>query len=356
MDCFYFREKQLLLKSRFVIGSIIVFVAAGTLLLDGCRKTPVADTTPPPFVVPSGFPQPAHNFTANPLTEEGFQLGKKIFFDHHLSIDQHVSCGSCHQPLAAFTTFEHDRSHGVNNRHTLRNAPGIFNMAWYREFNQDGSAPTLEAVYRSHFTSPTEMGESLPNVITKIHHDPQYGKLFKAAFGDDKITEERVFKALNQYVLSLVSANSKYDKVKRGEAAFDAQEAAGYTVFQAKCASCHTEPLFTDFSYRNTGQETDPSLNDFGRMRVTGNRADSLKFRVPTLRNAEATSYYSHDGRMSFFRMMIQHYRSGVNRSPTLDPMLQNGIQLTNAEVDQLVAFIRTLSDTEFLNNPRFRE
>ncbi|MDQ3278572.1 MAG: cytochrome-c peroxidase [Bacteroidota bacterium] len=343
------------MKSRIVILSFILLVAAASLLLDSCRKLDIPDPSPIGFSVPEGFPQPAYNFSANPLTEEGFRLGKRLFFDHHLSVDGHISCGSCHQPLAAFTTFEHDRSHGVNNTHTLRNAPGIFNMAWYREFNQDGSANSLHQVYREHFTSPTAMGETMSRIIEKLRHE-EYRILFRDAFGDGRVTEERIYKALDQYVLSLVSANTKYDKVKRGETSFTTQEAAGYAVFQAKCATCHKEPFFTDFSYRNTGLDVDPQLADFGRMRVTGNQSDSLKFRVPSLRNAEFTSYYGHDGRMSFFRRMLQHYRFGVKGSPTLDPLLTNGIQLTNEEEDQIVAFIRTLSDTEFLNNPRFRE
>lgn len=333
----------------------MLFVATGSLLLDGCRKLDIAEPTPVTFSTPNGFPQPVYVFTSNPLTEEGFRLGKRIFFDHHLSVDGHVSCGSCHQPLASFTTYEHDRSHGVNNTHTLRNTPGIFNMAWYAAFFQDGSAKSLHDVYRQHFTSPTEMGESISKVIEKLRHE-EYRVLFRDAFGDGKVTEERIYKALDQYVLSLVSADAKYDKVKKGEAQFTAQEAAGYAVFQSKCATCHTEPLFTDFSYRNVGLEVDPFLKDYGRMLVTGNRADSLKFRVPSLRNAEFTSYYAHDGRLSFFRMMLQHYRFGVNGGPTLDPLLSNGIQLTNSEEDQVVAFIRTLSDSAFLNNPRWRE
>ncbi len=330
-------------------------VAGSSLLLDSCRKLDIADPTPLAFSIPNGFPQPVYNFAANPLTKEGFRLGKRLFFDHHLSVDGHVSCGSCHQPLAAFTTYEHDRSHGVNNTHTLRNAPGIFNMAWYKEFFQDGSAKSLHDVYRQHFTSPTEMGASMSRVIEKLRHE-DYRVLFRDAFGDGKVTEERIYKALDQYVLSLVSAGSKYDKVKGVEAQFTAQEAAGYAVFQSKCATCHTEPLFTDFSYRNIGLEVDPFLKDYGRMLVTGNRSDSLKFRVPSLRNAEFTSYYTHDGRLSFFRMMMLHYRFGVNGGPTLDPLLANGIQLTNAEEDQIVAFIRTLSDSAFLNNPEWRE
>jgi cytochrome c peroxidase len=258
--------------------------------------------------------------------------------------------------VAAFTTFEHDRSHGVNNSHTLRNAPGLFNLAWYPVFNQDGSAANMETVYRAHLTNPIEMGETVANVVNKLSADETYKSLFRAAFGDEKITEDRMYKALSQFVVSLVSANSKYDKVRKGEASFDVQEQQGYTLFKTKCASCHAEPLFTDFSYRNVGLEVDPQLNDYGRMRVTGNKGDSLKFRVPSLRNAEFTAYYTHDGRLSIFRMMLEHYRFSVNGSPTLDPLLTNGIQMTTAEEDAVVAFVRTLSDTAFLNNPRYRE
>lgn len=323
--------------------------------MNSCRKDDF-NPTPISFSVPAGFPQPVVNFSANLLTEEGFQLGKKLFYDGRLSKDGFFPCGSCHQSIAAFTTFEHDRSHGYNNSHTLRNAPGLFNVAWLPEYNQDGSGKTLEAVYRKHITDPTEMAETVANVLKKLEAENEYKRLFKAAFGDEKITEERLYKALSQFVLNLVSANSKYDKVKRGEAVFTAQEQQGYAVFQAKCATCHTEPLFTDFSYRNNGLALDPFLDDHGRRRVTGSAADDLKFRVPTLRNAELTSYYGHDGRMSIFRSMIRHYRSSVVQSPTLDPLLTNGIQMTNAEEDALVVFIRTLSDSAFLNDPRFKE
>lgn len=354
MLCVYFSAKIVSLKTRFAILSLVLFVATGSLFLGSCRKSRV-ETTALPFPVPTGFPKPVYAFNTNPLTEEGFQLGKKLFFDGRLSTDNAHACGSCHQPVACFTTFEHDRSHGVNNSHTLRNAPGLFNLAWYPAFRQDGGAPDLATVFRSHITNPIEMGETVANVVSKIGSDAAYKTMFRAAFGDEKITEDRMYKALDQFVLSLVSANSKYDKMLRGEAGLDTQEQAGYTVFKAKCATCHAEPLFTDFSYRNIGLEMDPQLNDYGRMRVTGKAGDSLKFRVPSLRNAEFTSYYLHDGRINTFRSVIQHYRFSVNGSPTLDPILTNGISLTDLQEDQLVAFIRTLSDPAFLNSSRFR-
>ena len=325
-------------------------------MLDSCKKTKDFSPTIVILTVPPGIPPPVYNFQNSPLTEEGILLGRKLFYDGRLSKDGLYSCASCHQPAAAFTTFEHDRSHGYNNSHTLRNAPGLFNLAWYPYYNQDGSEKDLASLFRKHIEHPGEMGENMENVKRKIESDVSYKSFFANTYGDEKVTTARIFDALSQFTLSLVSFDSKYDKVKKGEAEFTPEEENGYILFQQKCASCHKEPLFTDFSFRNVGLEVDMMLNDFGRKRVTGRSDDSLKFRVPGLRNVEFTSYYTHDGRMSLARHMLWHYRSGVNQSPTLDPLLTNGIPITATEEDQLVAFMRTLSDSGFLNNPKNRE
>jgi cytochrome c peroxidase len=200
------------------------------------------------------------------------------------------------------------------------------------------------------------MAESVDHVISKLKNDPVYRQMFFAAFGDNKVTSDRIYKALSQFLINLVSSNSKYDRVKRGEDQFSPEEQMGYAVFQAKCSTCHKEPLFTDFSYRNIGLPIDPSLNDYGRFKVTGNPADSFKFRTPSLRNNDFTSYYTHDGRFSLPRNVIQHYRSGIVPSSTLDPILIGGMTLTNTEENNLVFFLRTLSDSAFLNNSRFKE
>jgi len=346
----------LLLKRWLFIIAPILFVLTGALFLDSCKKNSLLVSTPIKFINPPGFPQPTYNFTSNPLSEEGFQLGKKLFFDGRLSNTGSVYCGSCHQPIAAFTTYEHDRSHGINGNHTLRNAPGIFNMAWYPYFTQDGSTNSLWKVYEKHITNPIEMGETVANVIDKLQPDTAYKRMFRAAFGTETITAERMYKALDQFIVSLVSAGSKYDQVMQGQASFTPAEQSGYATFQAKCSTCHPGTLFTDFSFRNVGLEVDPGLNDYGRMRVTGKSSDSLKFRVPSLRNLEFTSYYMHDGRINFPRNVLKFYESGVNQSATLDPLLTNGISLTQTEEDNLVEFLRTLSDSTFLNNPRFRQ
>ncbi|ANE52528.1 cytochrome-c peroxidase [Flavisolibacter tropicus] len=345
------------MKPWIVIGGLVAIVAVTVSLLESCSDVdyfPRPHTTPLAFEVPAGFPPPVYNFQKNPLTQEGVELGRHLFYEGRLSIDGNFPCSSCHQQVASFTTYEHDRSHGYNHSHTLRNAPALLNLAWQRAFRQDGSAKTMEEVSYAHITAPDEMAESILGIIRKLQQDANYKQLFKAAYGDEQITGDRVLKALTQFMLTIVTADSKYDRVKKGTASFTSQEANGYQVFQAKCTGCHTEPLFTDFTYRNIGLPIQDFLSDFGRQRVTHQSSDSLKFRVPSLRNAELTSYYIHDGRSATLRNMVDHYRSRVEQGPTLDPSLKNGIPLTNTELDNVVAFLRTLSDSSILHNPKF--
>ncbi len=213
---------------------------------------PSDKTTPLIFKIPPGFPQPHYRFTNNRLTREGFELGRKLFYDGRLSQDGNFPCSSCHQQFAAFATYEHRLSHGFNNQFSFRNAPGLFNIAWQKELHWDGGINHIEVQPLAPITDPHEMATTLDTVIVKIKKDEGYRKLFRAAYGDETITSQRILKALAQFVGSLVSANAKYDQMKRGELAFNQYEQAGYQLFQQKCASCHREPLFTDLSYRNT--------------------------------------------------------------------------------------------------------
>jgi cytochrome c peroxidase len=263
-------------------------------------------------------------------------------------------CSSCHQQVAAFGTFEHDRSHGVNNSHTLRNAPVLTNLAWSPLFHWDGEFASLADECVHPLTGNLEMGETFGGIIKKLEADAEYRDMFKKVFRYPFIRPEFIQKALAQFTGSLVSANSRYDKVMSGTATFTPQEQAGYSLYQANCSSCHPEPLFTDFSIRNIGLPVDPFLNDLGRMRITGSPADSLKFKVPTLRNTYISSNYMHDGRFNTLQQCINHYRNSVQAGPTLDPLLVNGISLTNAQVDQLLSFLRTLTDSTFMVDTRY--
>jgi cytochrome c peroxidase len=306
--------------------------------------------------LPEGFPEPVYQFTNNPLTEEGIRLGKKLFYESRLAKFNDVSCGSCHQQFAAFTQFDHDLGHGTNHQHTTRNNPAISNMIWHTSMQWDGAVADLPSQVEACITAPEKMGETMNDVAAKLSGDSVYKRLTGEAFGDENITGERIQKTLTQFVATIISANSKYDKVKRGEAQFTASEQSGYEIFKSKCESCHREPLFTDFSFRNTGLEVNPSHPDYGRSGVTGNSTDSLKFKVPSLRNIGYTGYYAHDGRFLDFAQMIDHYSVGGDNNTTVDPLLQSPMNFSNLERFYLQQFLYTLDDSTLVSDSRFAE
>ncbi len=327
-------------------------------LVSACRKSESAPSAPTPLTlkVPAGFPAPNDIFRDNPLTKEGVELGRVLFYDGRLAKDGLISCGSCHQPFAAFATFDHDFSHGIDNQFTTRNAPGLFNLAWHQEFHLDGGINHLEVQPLAPITATNEMGEDLSNVMKKLNADAKYREMFRAAFGQPEATSQRMLKALSQFMGIIISADSKYDRVKAGKESFTQAEAAGYVVFKVKCGSCHTEPLFTDLTYRNTGLPLNPFLKDLGRQRITGLASDSLKFKVPSLRNVALTAPYGHDGRFYSLGAVIDHYRSGPKAGPTVDPVLRPGLSISNNEKADLLQFLSTLTDTTFTKDPRFTE
>ncbi len=306
------------------------------------------------FPVPKGWGEPSYDFKNNPVTEEGFQLGRKLFYDGRLSKDGNFPCASCHQQFASFANFDHDVSHGFNNQFTSRNAPSLANLAWRKDFHWDGGVNHLDVQPLSPLTAHNEMAESIDSIIYKLKKDKEYKQMFKSAFGDDKINTERITKALSQFVVMMVSSNSKYDKVKRGEAKFNLPEQLGYEIFQRKCVSCHTEPLFTDNSFRNNGMSYNKYFDDNGRMRITNDSADYLKFRVPSLRNVAVTAPYGHDGRFFSLSNVFEHYRKNMIPIATTDSLLKNKMHLSNYEIGQLTAFLYSLTDSTFLKDPRF--
>jgi cytochrome c peroxidase len=338
---------------------MIVFFSIGVWMMEACKKNDgnnAVPTTPLGITVPPGFPPIGDAYLNNPITQEGFDLGKKLFYDGRLSKDGNFSCASCHQQFAGFATFDHNLSHGFDNQFTTRNAPGLANLAWYREFHWDGGIKNLEVQPLAPLTAPNEMAETVENVLLKLKQDEDYRKKFKAAFGTEEINSQLMLKSLSQFMGMLVSANSKYDQVKNGTAMFTDAEKRGYEVFRQKCAACHKEPLFTDQSFRNTGLPADDYLKDIGRMRITNNREDSLKFKVPTLRNIYVTQPYGHDGRFYSIGAVIDHYRFNVINGPTTDPLVKNKIPVSDFEKLDLLVFLRTLTDTAFLNDRRFAQ
>jgi len=314
------------------------------------------------FKVPSNFPQPTYNFVNNPLTEKGFELGKKLFYDGRLASDGIVSCGFCHEQSTAFTHHGHTFSHGVGNSIGTRNTPSIQNLAYQSAFMYDGATTHLDLQPIIPFTSPIEMNGDFTKAITMMKADIGYRKLFEIAFADGQINSENMLKALVQFMVRITSSNSRFDKYRRNETGgtLTETELAGYSVFKSKCASCHATDLMTDNSFRNNGLAVNPAINDVGRYRVTELASDLHKFKVPSLRNVEKTAPYMHDGRFGTLEAVLNHYDSGVEDSATLDPILnQNGklgIALSETEKSQLVAFLKTVTDTEYLTNKRFSE
>lgn len=314
------------------------------------------------FSVPSNFPEPTYDITQNPPTEKGFELGKKLFFDGKLASDGVVSCGFCHIQDFAFTHHTHITSHGVNGLIGKRNAQPLHNLAFMNEFTWDGAATFLDSQPIIPITAEVEMNETISNVLNKLENDPNYPSLFAQAYGSEGITAERLLKSLSQFMLMMVSANSKYDKWERGESiTFSQDEEAGRVLFQAKCASCHAGTLQTDQSYRNNGLPLHPEFNDLGRQDVTGLQSDHRKFKVPSLRNIEITFPYMHDGRIATLEDVLDFYTDGITPSETLDPIFIQangnlGLEITTEEKQKIIAFLKTLTDTDFLNDSRFSE
>ena len=226
-------------------------------------------STPIYLDIPKDWPKPVYDFSKNPLTEEGFQLGRNLFYDPILSRDNTISCASCHLQQTGFTHVDHDLSHGIEGRIGTRNSATLMNLAWNKNFMWDGGVNHLDVQYIHPITSEVEMDDTMENVVTKLQESDLYPNLYQQAFGTNKITGQLTLKALSQFVVMLTTSNSKYDKVLRKEEKFTEMEQKGYNLFQQNCASCHKEPLFTNDSFENNGLAIDTTLNDMGRMQIT---------------------------------------------------------------------------------------
>ncbi len=343
---------------------LVLAVLLTFLWLVSCRKDkndePGSDVVPAQatFTVPPGWPQPTYNLAGNPLTQAGFQLGRRLFYETRLSRDGTISCASCHSQFSGFSHLDHALSHGIYGLFGTRNAPGIFNMAWKTSFFWDGLETSLEKQPIHPIENPVEMDFKMADVITFLSGDAAYRTRFHDAFGDESITEDRVNKAFAQFMSTLVSSNSRYDKHVRGEAGDDYtdRERQGLAIFRQKCATCHAEPLFTDNSFRNNGLKMNSGLQDSGRIGVTKLATDRMKFMVPSLRNVALSRPYMHDGRFTTLEAVLEHYNSGIVPSTTLDTLLTKGIPLSTDEKSALVAFLKTLSDTIFTKDTLFSQ
>jgi len=297
----------------------------------------------------------------NPQTVEGIALGKKLFFDPILSIDNTLACVDCHAPDNAFT--DSDKfSDGVDGIFGNRNSMPLFNLAWnYDEkFFWDGNTFSLEHQAFVPVTDPIEMKSNWADVESKLQQHAEYPILFEKAFGSSNIDSSLVTKAIAQFERTLISANSKFDKFLLGELNLSPEELNGFNVFmdEAKgdCFHCHgsdKNPLWTDNIFHNNG--LDETFADLGLGSVTGDPADNGKFKSPSLRNLKFTAPYMHDGRFASIDDVINHYSHGLKNSSTIDPLMkkveQGGVGLTDKDKADLKTFLLTLSDYDFINN-----
>lgn len=308
------------------------------------------------LILPKNFPQPVYSFKNNKITPEGFILGRELFYENLFSRDNSVSCGSCHQRISAFAHIDHTLSHGIYGRIGNRNIPSMQNLIWNNSFMWDGGITNLEIQPLGPISNPLEMDETIERIVEKLQKTSKYKPLFEKAFGDTLINSERILKAITQFVGLMISNNSKYDKYVVGKAEFTPEEEHGLQLFRAKCASCHTEPLFTNNSFRNNGLVPDSTLKDIGREKITTKSEDKYVYKVPTLRNIEMSYPYMHDGRYRKLKDILNFYGSPENHTSSVDPLVKKIGQLDFTEKKDLILFLLTLTDKEFLYDRRFAD
>ncbi len=307
---------------------------------------------------------PANNVTTN----SGATLGRVLFYDKRLSANNTVSCSSCHQAAHGFSD-PNQFSTGFAGGHTDRNSMGLTNARYYvrQNFFWDERAATLEEQVLLPIQNTTEMGLTLTDLVSKIQAEPYYATLFTNAFGNSSVTTDRISKALAQFVRSIVSGSSKYDQgVPTAFANFTQSESRGRGLFgTAGCAACHgTDNFVPGNLIFNNGLEN-PYV-DKGLGAVTGLTSDEGFFKVPSLRNIELTAPYMHDGRFATLEQVVDFYSTGVVNHPNLSPQLKNPggpgagqprrPNFTAQQKTDLVAFMKTLTDTSVTTDPKFQD
>jgi cytochrome c peroxidase len=345
---------------RFITGLVataVVVVVLGGCEGDGPTASGAGGPRPYRLELPSYFPQPLLP-ADNPLTVEGVELGRHLFFDPVLSIDSTVACASCHLPEVAFSDDERF-SEGVAGR-TGRNSMPTVNLLWAERFFWDGRAPSLEAQALQPVADPVEMGENWDNVVQKLGRHPEYPALFEQAFGAGPITKEKAARAIAQFERTLLSYGSRFDRFVAGEIELSPLEREGFTLFNSErsdCFHCHGSFLATDNLFHNNGLDLVPA--DSGLAAVSGRAADLGKFKTPSLRNVAFTAPYMHDGRFETLEEVVDFYGSGIQVGVTTDPLLiiaadqRRGAPFSEAEKRALVAFMKTMSDPDFLDRGR---
>ncbi len=349
------------LMCALIVGSIL----SGCAKDDPTIEVPILESSgPQPYFleVPDHFPEPLIP-NDKPMTVQGVELGRKLFYDPILSGDFTQSCASCHNQKFAFTDNGLRFSLGIDGIEGDRNSMAIINLAWGASFLWDGRSPTLESQALEPVPNPIEMHLAWSEAVERLKNDADYPDLFDGAFPDQPITSDLAANAMAQFMRSIVSGNSRYDAyVKReGWARFTPDEILGEQIYNSEvgdCFHCHGTILLTDNEFHNNGLDSNVTGKGVGG--VTGEPNQMGLFKTPTLRNVALTAPYMHDGRFNTLEEVVEHYSSGVKFSPTVDPLMkqvaQGGLQLSDDQKRQLVAFLKTFTDEDFLNNPTYAD
>lgn len=363
----------------------VIALFAGAILMSSCKKdVPFVeeyaefDNTPTSLqYVNNTLPVP--NLPEdNPLTVEKVKLGRMLFYEEALSKDGSMSCATCHLQIEGFSDSD-QFSEGVEGLLGKRQAMAVVNLAWNENgFFWDGRAELLRHQSVLPIQDPLEMNETLENAITKLETFELYNlqKLYKnqfiRAFEDGQINELNISLALEAFMMTIVSDDSKYDRYLAGTATLTPAEERGRELFFAEyneffpetsgadCAHCHSGTNFENDQYMNNGLDSDADFTDLGRYDVTENEEDKAKFKVTSLRNIAVTAPYMHDGRFNTLEEVVDHYNEGLHSSSTLDPALAStmgtGLMLDAGDKADLIAFLHTLTDETYLNNPDYTD
>ncbi len=335
------------------------------LIISGFRKG--EQDKPYPFPEPYLF----HKMPVaadNPVTIAGVDLGRHLFYDPILSADSSISCASCHQQSAAFSDAPKQFSTGIGGAIASRNTMPLFNLAWYPSLFWDGRGGSIEEQVFHPVRTHNEMNLQWDVAVERVRGSRMYRAKFNTAFGGIEIDSVLIAKAIAQFERTLISYNSKYDSVLRGEASFSKAELKGFEqitdMSMADCLHCHTvdsDPMGTTFGFSNNGlDDIQDAANyaDKGRGGVTGKKEDNGKFRIPSLRNIALTAPYMHDGRFRTLKEVLDFYSEGVHTSTNIDAKMgsahKRGVHLTEDEKYFIISFLSTLTDSVFIKEPAF--
>ncbi len=356
---------------KIIIFGFFISIIFSILLLESCAKDPLeVPEINNAYLLEYGTFPPPEIASDNPLTEQGVKLGRMLFYEKLLSSNNQMSCASCHNQNTAFSD-TNKLSIGVLGLPGGRHAMGVFNMAWNtNEFFWDGRAHLLRDQSLKPIQDNLEMHETLPSVVAKLQSSKMYVDQFRKAFGTETINSELMSKAMEQFMNSIVSNRSKYDKYLDDKATLSSIEERGRFLFfteynpsfpdasGADCQHCHGGSNFENDKYMNNGIDDDAGVTDIGREKVTNNALDKARFKVPSLRNVALTPPYMHDGRFKTLEDVIEHYNFVTNSSTLDGAFLQQlpngGLKLSIADKVALVAFLKTLTDYELAKDIRY--